>query len=57
MFQIGLLASATMEQVMVLYGLTCIDSTLGWYDLTPKSTVPPFMHASMDLVMCVCVWV
>jgi len=37
--------------------LTCVDSALGWYDLTPKSRVPPFIHARVDLVMCVCVWV
>ena len=58
MFRIGLLGGATMWQVMVLYDLACIDSALDcWYDLTPKSTVPPFMHAGADLVMCVCVWV
>jgi len=46
-----------MEQVMLLYYLTCVDSALDWYDLTPKSRAPPFLHARVDLVMCVCVFV
>ena len=54
MFQSGLLGGATMEQAILLYELTCVDSALGWYHVTTNFAVPSFCMPECTL-RCVCV--
>jgi len=59
MFRSGLLGRASVEHVISLCELTCVDSTLGWYHVPLNSTAPSFCMPEgtvwCDECVCLCV--
>ena len=59
MFRSGLLGGTSVENVILLYESTCVDSKLGWYHVPPNSTAPACCMPEWTVLCseCACLFV